>query len=376
MDNGTLQRDQASRVRRVVSQTKRKKGRPQQFPTNQAPQAIGDGMRLLSTGNASSPAAPSPDPVDQHLGAFSQDESHYQAGGMDFSWFNDTAWSLWPSNDVSIMESSFDLEIYNVTPTTSQDQCSVQHLVSPGSSEGILVSAANLPILHEASEMSSGIIPRRDIQSTNDEGTRSTLNGLQSSASHDDRFCPKEAPSYDFVGSSSRVSTLIGGTEDTLFMYYLDQVFYVQWPFYGLQNSQGRGWFFSILRNVKSAYHAALALGERQLLSIPAQTGEITSSLIQLRTQNGHYDLAIQEMQIMVNDSYTSNGRARLIHSLEILTSLLQLLFCEVRMITLRQSSMLIFQCSSFSTAEEKIGRLIFVQLISLFLHFYRHGCL
>ncbi len=335
MDNGILQRDQASKVRRVVSQIKSRRGRRQQLPTSQLPQAIGDGMCLLSTENVSSPTAPSPNPVDQHLGAFSQDESHYQASRIDFSCSIDPAWSLWPSNDISVMESSFDLESYNVTPTNPQNQYSVQHLVSPGSSEGIPVSAANLPILHEASEMSNGIVPRKDIQFTNDERTRSTLNDLQGSASYHDRCYPKEATSYDLVGSSSQVSTLSGGTEDTLFMYYLDQVFYVQYPFYHSQNRQGRGWLFSILRRVKSAYHAALALSERHLLSTPSRNNDITTSLVQLRTQNGHYNLAIQETQIMVNESYTSNGRARLIYSLEILTSLLQLLFCEVRMIYL-----------------------------------------
>jgi len=324
MNNGILQRDQASNVRHVVNQTKSKKGRRQQLRTSQPPQAVGDGMCLSSTA--------SPNPVDQHLGAFSQDESHYQASGLDSSCSIDPAWSLWPSNDISAMEFSFDLESYNVTPTTPQNQ---QHLVSPGSSEGILVSAANLPFLHEASEMSSGIVPQKDIQFTNDDRTRSTLNELQGSASHHDRCCPKEATSYDLVGSSSQDSTMSGDTEDTLFMYYLDQVFYVQYPFYHSQNRQGRGWLFSILRRVKSAYHAALALSERHLLSTPSRNNDITTSLVQLRTQNGHYDLAIQETQNMVNGSYTSNGRARLNYSIEVLTSLLQLLFCEVRIIYL-----------------------------------------
>lgn len=283
--------------------------------------------------------------------------------------------SALPVTRGALLTHSSRLESYNPTPPNSQDQYSVQQLVSPGSSEVSPVSAANLPILHEASEMSSAMAPQTDFQFINDESTCSTLNGPQGNVSHHDESCSKEAASYDLVGSS-RVSTLSGGTEDTLFMYYLDQVFYVQFPFYHLQNGQGRGWLFSILRSVKSAYHAALALSERQLLSMPAQTSKITNSLIRLRTQNGHYDITTQEIQIMLNNSYTSKGRARFIHSLEILTSLLQLLFCEVRMTSLGQSLTLIFQCSSFSTAEEKIGRLIFVQLIDSFPHFYRHGCL
>lgn len=385
MDNGVLQREQAFKIRRGVSQTKSRRGRRQQLPTSQPPQAIGDGMCLLSTESVSSTAAPSPIPVDQQLGAFSQDESPYQAGKIDFNSSMDLAWSLWPSNDISAMECSFDLESYNITPTTPQNNYSVtpttpqnqypmQHLVSPGSSQDIPLSAPNLPILHEASELSSGIAPRKDFQFTH-ETIRSTLNKLQGIASQQDRCCPKEATSYDLVSSSSRVSSLSGCTEDTLFMYYLDQVFYVQYPFYDSQNRQGRGWLFSILQRVKPAYHAALALSERHLLSLRSRTNDITNSLARLRDQNGHYDLAIQGTQIMVNDACTSSGHARL-QGVEILTPLLQLLFGEVRILYLTGFSTLTSQSSRSSMVEEAIGRRISVRLVVSFLQFYRHGCL
>ena len=342
MDNGTLQKDQAARVRLVVSQSKRKKGRPQPLLTSQTPRAIGDGMCLPSSENASSPPAPSIDLVDQQLDNFTHNEPHYQNDGFDSSCFSDTAWSLWPSSDISEMEPSFDVKKYNPTPSTSQDQYSVQQLGSPGSSEINPVSAADLPFLQESSEISSAIAAQKGFRSMNDGSTYSTLNGLQSSASHHDEFYPEEAASYDLVSTSSPISTLSGGIEDTLFMYYLDHVFYVQFPFYHPQNGRRRGWFFSILRSVKSAYHAALALSERQLLSMSAETGKSTNSFVRLRTQNGHYDIAAREMQIMLNSSYKSEGRARFIHSLEVLTSLLQLLYCEVRMTSLGQSSRLI----------------------------------
>lgn len=336
MDNGILQRDQASKVRNIVSQSKSKKRRRQQLLTSQPPQAIGDGMCLLSTENMSSSAGPSPNSVDQDPGALAQDESRYQANLMDSNSSMDPVWSLWLSNDIPVEERWFDLESYNFTPTTLQNGDCVQHsAVSPGSSEGLVVLAADLPILHETSEVSSGIEPPNNVQSTNEERTRSAPNELQASASRHDRCWPQKAASYDLVGSSSQVSTLSGGTEDTLFMYYLDRVFYVQYPFHDSQNRQGRGWLFTILRRVKSVYHAALALSERHLLSKTSRNNDIASSLVQLRTQNGHYDLGIRETQTMVDDCNTSNRRAHLIPSLEILTSLLQLLFCEVRMIYL-----------------------------------------
>ena len=374
MDNGIMQRDQVSKVRDAVSRTRSKKGSRQQL-TNQPPQALDDGMSFLSTESVSSPSAPSPNPDYQHFFTCTQDESPYPASSIESNSSIDPAWGLWPSNHISVMDSLFDLESYNVTPTTPQSEYPRQHLLSPRPSEGMLASETTLPMLHEAIEMSSGIAPQEEIQFPNDETGCFTLNTFQGSASHYDRCYPQESTSYDLVGPPSQVSILNESTEDTLFMYYLDQVFYVQYPFYHSKKRQGRGWLFSVLRRVKSAYHAALALSERHLLSALARNNDMTTSLVQLRTQNGHYDLANQETQSMVNKICSSSGRAGLVHSLEVLTSLIQLLFCEVRMTYLILSSKLILRYLSSSTVEERTGRSIFVQLVVLLLYFYRHGC-
>ena len=341
MDKGILQRDQASKVRHVVSQTKSKKGSRQQ-PTNQPPQALDDWMSFLSTDGVSSPPAPSPNPIYQHFLTCTQDESPYPASSIDSNSSIDPAWSLWPSHDISVMDSSFDLESYNAISTPPQSEYPRQHLLSPGSPDGMLASATTLPMLHEAIEMSSSIAPQEDVQFPNDETGCFTTNTFQGSASHYDRCYPWESSSYDLVGLSSQESILSEGTADTLFMYYLDQVFDVQYPFYHSQNRQGRGWLFSILRRVKSAYHAALALSELHLLSALPRNNDMTASLVELSTENGHYDLANQETQSLVNKYYPSSGRAGFVHSVEVLTSLIQLLFCEVRMTYLIWSSKLI----------------------------------
>jgi hypothetical protein len=143
-------------------------------------------------------------------------------------------------------DASLDLEGYSSTYTTGQNQHSSQHLVSTIAFESIV----------------SG----KDIQCPIDQSTSSALNELQNSASQDHGYHFKEtAPTtnYDHVGLSSQITNPSGATEDALFMNYLDEVFYIQYLFFHCQKKQGRSWLFAILRRVKSAYHAALALSER-----------------------------------------------------------------------------------------------------------------
>ena len=315
MDNGVLQRDQASKFKRLVSLAKSTKRKRQQLLANQSPLVSTIGMRSSNPNNISSPAAVSQYLFDEHLRDFPQDDLNYQDSGIGMSNSIDTLWTLWPPNDLSIMDgASLDLEGYSFTYTTGQDQHSSQHLVSPTDFESIV----------------SG----KDIQPPINQSTSSALNELQDSTFQDHRYHFKETASitnYDHVGLSSQITKPSEDTEDALFMYYLDEVFYIQHPFFHCQKKQSRGWLFTILRRVKSAYHAALALSERQLLSSSSsRNSEIGSSLMQLRTQNSHYDIAIQEMQLMINDSNASKGHDLLLNSIEILMSILQLLFFEV----------------------------------------------
>jgi hypothetical protein len=315
MDNGVLQRDQASKFKRLVSKAKSKKGRRQQFHVNQSPLVSTFGMRSSTTKNTPSPAAVSQNFFDEHLGAFTQEDLNFQDSGIESNNSIDTLWTFWPPNELAIMDdASLDLESYSSTYTTGQNQHSSPHLVSPMTFEDVV----------------SG----KDIQSSKDQSTSSALNELQDSVSQDHGYHSMETTTttnYHPVGLNSQITNPNGDTDDALFMYYLDEVFYIQYPFFHCQKKQGRGWLFAILRRVKSVYHAALALSERQRLSSSSSpNSDIAISLIQLRTQNSHYDIAIQEMQVMINDSHTSKGSGSLLHSIEILMSILQLLFFEV----------------------------------------------
>jgi hypothetical protein len=318
MDNGVLQRDQACKFKRLVSQAKSKKGRRQQFLASpKSPLVSTIGMKSSTTKNISSPAAVSQNFFDEHLRGFPQleDDLNYQDSGIGPSTSLHSLWNLWPPNDLSIMnDASLDLEGYSSTYTTGQNQHSPPHLVSPMAFESII----------------SG----KDFQYPIDQSISSSLNQLQDSAPQDHGYHSKEtAPTtnYDHVGLSSQTTSPSGDTEDALFMYYLDEVFYIQYPFFHCQKKQGRGWLFAILRRVKSVYHAALALSERQILSSSSsRNSDIASSLIQLRAQNSHYDIAVQQMQVMINDTDASKSRGILLHNIEILMSMLQLFFFEV----------------------------------------------
>ncbi|KAM7185077.1 Fungal specific transcription factor domain containing protein [Naviculisporaceae sp. PSN 640] len=135
---------------------------------------------------------------------------------------------------------------------------------------------------------------------------------------------------------------LHGDMEDILFMYYFDHVFYMHCPFYFPSHRQGRGWLLSILKRVNSAYHAALALSEHHH-SISSSSSSSSTSGTSLSPvdgklaaaergggkRGGHYDLAVQELQISLARSSAWSGNMGLTHNVEVLTTILHLLFYE-----------------------------------------------
>ncbi len=116
-----------------------------------------------------------------------------------------------------------------------------------------------------------------------------------------------------------------GDREDELFIYYLDVVFYVQYPFFDSSHKQSRTWLFSILKRARSAYHAMLAVSERHKQS----TTESSLHWL-ISNQPNYYDIAVREMELIMGDYSSMSGTAGLTCCTEALTCILQLLFCEV----------------------------------------------
>lgn len=119
--------------------------------------------------------------------------------------------------------------------------------------------------------------------------------------------------------------------EDGLFMHYLDEVFYSQNPFYKRADKLGRAWLFSIVKQIKSANHATLALSELDLLlSTPSQNQDILTSLEHLRAKDRYYDLARMGLRSLIDETRSADRTTPLFHSLNTLTTIIQLLSWEV----------------------------------------------
>jgi hypothetical protein len=121
--------------------------------------------------------------------------------------------------------------------------------------------------------------------------------------------------------------------EDTLFMHYLDRVFHIQYAFYHATGQHGRGWLFSILTRVKSAYHAAMALSEYHQFSECPRQSNADCIISELDARSTHYDLAVREMRISLAQHHTWSGTLLMARSIETLTCILLLLFWEVRLL-------------------------------------------
>lgn len=128
--------------------------------------------------------------------------------------------------------------------------------------------------------------------------------------------------------------------KNVLFMHYLDQVFYMQFPFY---HNQCRGWLYSILRRSKSAYYASLALSEQHLAS---KTGKAKSPVEQ-KDKNGYHALAVEKMKLSLSESHLWSGTEGLTKSIETLTCILQLIFWEVRYLSIKLTA---YICTDFYT--------------------------
>jgi hypothetical protein len=118
--------------------------------------------------------------------------------------------------------------------------------------------------------------------------------------------------------------------EAELFMHYLDQVFYIQFPFYDASaTSKGRGWLFSLLGRVKPLYHAALALSQFHQDSLVPRNNANANKFDRLKCKEEYYTLTLQELHLSTGGSMCSRT-TDLICTIEDLICVLQLLFFEV----------------------------------------------
>jgi hypothetical protein len=365
MDKGVLQREQALKLKRIVSQTKSKRRQRQLLNTAQSPQDLRPDMDPLPIEIISSLTLPSSSSthgtVEERNDNAPQDDLQFQISERDLGAFSEPMWSVPFYNTIFPAESFFIQE--GDMPASNQCLSSAaaaiengdleSNSLSSGSSEGVSASSPTSASEREDNAVLDDGVYREDAQFELGGGALSAFGGSTWSTSYHDGHLSRESTAINQMGSASSSqnysslisgpfehfasrptepseSVIFGNEEDILFIHYLDRTFYIQYPFYHSHGIQGRGWLFSILRRVKSAYHASLALSEYHRYSTLPQHGGITSIHDHLPAKDGHYELALLEMQRSIGESHTWSRTPGLIRTVEVLTCILQLLFLEV----------------------------------------------
>ncbi|KAI0136243.1 fungal-specific transcription factor domain-containing protein [Xylariales sp. AK1849] len=337
MDRGDLQRAQARYKTRIIAQVKSAM-RETDMP--------GRGQHVdheSDTGCSRTIAAPSQAPVDPTQetllqSGLSPERDNLQLLGID----GDFDSSNEPMSSEALSSVDFSTEIFydQIARMNSYDKSpsSVSHRtlatsISPVAEDTDVRASLDVPSSNSPSEavsMDAAHLLCDPILSQH--FTSSKLSGYSSDA--DWSLCEQSGSQSDAgSGSTDLVSPpgglgnpiMHGDVEDILFMYYLEHVFYVHCPFYFPSSRQGRGWLLSILKRANSAYHAALALSEYHH-STSTQHG---NSIYHVRTEGGHYDLALQELHTNLTRSSTWGANLGLAHIVEVLTTILHLLFYQ-----------------------------------------------
>jgi hypothetical protein len=360
MDRGVLEREQALRVRYIVSQNKFKRQKKRLLSPQQNQKSE---LEVLPNGNVPST---SPLLLNSVTGTVPIKDS---------ATIQDHLQTLITEGDVSATGKPMQTELFYgpeaCMPACSQRSCSATTAIEDGDmefssglselSESSSASMSIMPNAYDADTQGLNIISPQDFQLQADEEALNTFcEPKWGAAGHHPSLpilsmsenlmnplsLPQEnslSPFGIFGNYTSANSIICDNMEDELFMHYLDQVFHIQYPFYPSFNGKGRGWLFSVLRRTKSAYHGALALSQYHQYSTSSRHSIFDTSSNYLQSKGGHYDLAIREIQLSLAQSYSWSGTVGLIRSVEALTSILQLLFGEVRCLTQRPSLMLIF---------------------------------
>jgi hypothetical protein len=382
MDKGALEKEKLLKIKHIVNRSKWKKRQQQLLHTVQSPQhsrAEPDPLpneEILSS-NMLWPSPTQGTFVRLDGEAVPQDNCQIQSCLRDLSTFNESMWdesfynTLFPAESFHQDDAILALNQHLSDAATEVENADMESTSvlsrSPRRASG---SAKIVPTAHEAKSRWIYGVSGEDIQLQANGKTPLTFYKQPWRACNHDIHLLRKSTSSNQDDSSSFIqksstsgalehhaswpadsgsSILYGDTEDILFMDYLDHVFYIQYPFYHLSTRQGRGWLFSILRRVKSVYHASLALSEYHHYSTVLRNISIAS----LRANDRHYGLALREMQLSIAQSNTWSGTPGLIRTVETLTCILQLLFWEVSLLLLLVSSMLIFICQMFGGGRE-----------------------
>lgn len=325
MDRGALQREQAGYKKRIIAQIKSAK-RINTLPNaSQHVESESDAFVLQDIATSTFlHAHPTKDTLSQ--GGLGR-RADFQLLGSDGDLYanSEPIWSEAMNSANFPTELFYDQTAWNTTSddsrTLSTSVCSAtrgRNVQSP-----IDVSRSNVHYESNMKPMDPLYDPiLTDIYSSDLSGYNSEVDWPLTTQTNSSLSCT------DLVSQPAGLNDpiLYGDMEDILFMYYFDHVFYIYCPFYFPFDRRGRGWLLSILKRVSSAYHAALLLGEYHHSASTQHNSSYSGS-----ARGGHYDMALQELQISLARSSAWSGSLGLTHSVEVLTTILHLLFYEVR---------------------------------------------
>ena len=296
MDRGVREREQALKAKRIVTQTKSRRRQCQLSRTIDSTGVTPEETSLVEhLYGATSPARS----IFNHEGGIAQSNSRVSDTSVSVD-------NVVIGSDSGLSESSGGVSVWTpVNLYEPDDRAPIKGSGDRGEFE------TNMESLVSLLELAPGTIHNNNYPPINSAPI--------SSATTHQMFSP----------ANIKEPVSDGHEEDILFMYYLDEVFYFQYPFYHSIHRQSRGWLFSILKNTKSAYYAVLALGEYHRQStLPLQPGNHGNT--SLRGDRTYYGLALQEIQCSLARSHTGSNGISVKRTVEALTCLLQLLFWEV----------------------------------------------
>jgi hypothetical protein len=349
MDSGPLQREQALKVKRVVSQNNSHRRRRRMLRTSSPLQEINLEMEFIHEELSSTSEAPS---------NYSADRAQLHGTGWDVETlgsgsFDGTAAQIWN------MDLDVDLEFLgeDVSGAPSQENTFAAELLF-SSPRWANTGRFDDKLTGRGGEGPSAVHKQSEDTGSKSTPTPKTYNLQKGSGEH--RSVTSEKAILEGVknvsgidsaewswsskitsgpavksGTATKDDSILGDypenlvlreeKEDVLFMHYLDEVFYTQYPFYNSSLKQSRGWLFSTLKRVKSVYLATLALSECHMQSASENPMPPTQS-----NKNHYYEMALAQIELKVKRFSSLGGRSSLVHGIESLTCVLQILFYEV----------------------------------------------
>lgn len=246
MDRGDLQREQARKMKRIISQIKSNIRQQNLLSTSQNVGLESDTQAARNIATSRLPHSNSTQESFSQSGLASENNLQPLSRERDLFTSSESIWKE-PFHSANFSTESFydqsiGISTYNHHPSEASQRLSTS--ISPVTDE------RDTPYSIDVSRQNAQPEANMEAMVPLSDSTLSTsvLSGYSNET--DSSFLTQTSSSSGFVYHVSQPagldnSILSGDVEDTLFMYYFDHVFYIHCPFYFPNNQRGRGWLFS-----------------------------------------------------------------------------------------------------------------------------------